>query len=105
MAIEGTAARAGSLDLPHPGTLGAFTPCTALSHNRVRPLWRAAHDTERNTKESGTPCPRESTGENSPLYTDQPAKTKTDRVLVKYLLLLPCLPNNDLKAWNKTVSY
>jgi hypothetical protein len=35
-------------------------------------------------KESVAPCPRELTGENSPLYTYQPAKMKTDRVLVKY---------------------
>ena len=29
-------------------------------------------------------CPRELTGENSPLYTYQPTKIKTDRVPVKY---------------------
>ena len=29
-------------------------------------------------------CPRELTGENSPLYTYQPTKNKTDRVLEKY---------------------
>jgi hypothetical protein len=35
-------------------------------------------------KESVLPCPRELTGENSPLYTYQPTKKKTDRVLAKY---------------------
>jgi hypothetical protein len=35
--------------------------------------------------ESVAPCARELTGENSPHYTYQPAKMKTDRVLVKYL--------------------
>ena len=35
-------------------------------------------------KESVPPCPRELTGENSPLYTYQPTKKKTDRVLMKY---------------------
>src|ERR1700685_2458727 len=47
--------------LPRPGTFGACAPCTALSHNRVRPLWRAVRNTERNA-----PCLRELTGENSP---------------------------------------
>src|ERR1700723_2976739 len=84
IAIDRTAECAGP-GLPRPGTLGACARCTPCSHKRVRPLWRAAHDTERSTKE----CPRELTGENSPLYTNQPAKTKTDRVLVKYFLLVP----------------
>jgi hypothetical protein len=35
-------------------------------------------------KESVAPYPRELTGENSPLYTYQPTKKKTDRVLAKY---------------------
>ena len=35
-------------------------------------------------KESVGPCARELTGENSPHYTNQPAKMKMDRVLVKY---------------------
>ena len=38
-------------------------------------------------KESVAPCPRELTGENSPLYTYQPTKMKTDRVLVKYFCI------------------
>jgi hypothetical protein len=38
-------------------------------------------------KESVAPSPRELTGENSPLYTYQPAKMKTDRVLVKYFCI------------------
>ena len=38
-------------------------------------------------KESVAPCPRELTCENSPLYTYQPTKMKTDRVLVKYFCI------------------
>ena len=38
-------------------------------------------------KESVAPCPREFTGENSPLYTYQPTKMKTDRVLLKYFCI------------------
>ena len=38
-------------------------------------------------KESVALCPRELTGENSPLYTYQPTKMKTDRVLVKYFCI------------------
>jgi hypothetical protein len=37
MAIDGTAVCVGCRTSPRPGTLGAFAPSTALSHNRVRP--------------------------------------------------------------------
>jgi hypothetical protein len=36
-------------------------------------------------KESVAPCARELTGENSPHYTNQPRKRRTDRVPLKYL--------------------
>ena len=90
---------------PSTNTWSVRSPCTALSHNRVRPLWRAARDAERNTKESVTPCPRGLTGENSPLYTNQPAKTKTDRVPVKYILASTPLAGQKRKLWRKTASF
>src|ERR1700691_1981090 len=52
MAIDGTL-YAPVPGLPRPGTFGACPPCTALSHNRVRPLKRAVRDTERNTEGIG----------------------------------------------------
>jgi hypothetical protein len=67
-----------------PGTFRAFAPCTALSHNRVRPCCGPYATQSETPKESAALCPRELTGENSPHYTNQPTKTKTDRVLVKY---------------------
>src|SRR5713101_296751 len=51
---------------PRPGTLGAFAPCTALSHNRVRPSSGPYATQSETPKESVAPCPRELTGENSP---------------------------------------
>jgi hypothetical protein len=66
--------------------LAPETPGTALSHNRVRPRSagrtgnRAKHRRNRLIPSAGV------TGENSPLYTNQPAKMKTDRVPVKYIL-------------------
>jgi hypothetical protein len=60
---------------------------TALSHNRVRPLLRAVRDTEQITKGIGDALSAGVTGGNSPLYTNQPRKTKTDRVLAKYSLV------------------
>src|SRR6202451_3241706 len=39
--------------LPRPGTFGACAPCTALSHNCLRPLKRAVRDTERKTEGIG----------------------------------------------------
>jgi hypothetical protein len=39
-------------------------------------------------------CPRELTGENSPLYTYQPTKMKTDRVPVKYFFLVLSVKTN-----------
>jgi len=41
--------------------------------------------------ESVAPRPRELTGENSPHYTYQPTKNKTDRVLAKYFSPSTCL--------------
>jgi hypothetical protein len=41
------------LDIPRPGTMGAFAPSTALSHNRVRRLLRAARDTGLDSDEIG----------------------------------------------------
>src|SRR5271170_4243647 len=52
--------------LPRPGTFGACAPCTALSHNRVRPLSGPYATQSETPKESVAPCPRELTGENSP---------------------------------------
>src|SRR5271170_7675125 len=47
--------------------------------------FRGPYATQSETpKESVAPCPRELTGENSPLYTYQPTKMKTDRVPAKY---------------------
>jgi hypothetical protein len=51
-------------------------------------------------KESVAPCPRELTGENSPHYTNQPAKIKTDRVLSKYFLLVPACVTNAYSLSN-----
>jgi hypothetical protein len=85
MAIERTAVRAGSW-AARPGALGAFAPCTAWSHNRVRPLMWAVRDTEQNTEGISGTLSAGVTGENSPHYTNQPTKMKTDRVLVKYFL-------------------
>ena len=93
MAIDGTAVCAGSWTSPRPGTLGAFAPSTALSHNRVRPLCGPYATQSETPKESVAPCPRELTGENSPHYTYQPAKMKTDRVLVKYFCRWYCCGN------------
>ncbi len=86
MAIAGTAVCVGSWTSLRPATLGAFAPGTALSHHRVRPLPWAVRDSERNIEESVAPCPRELTGENSPLYTYQPTEMKTDRVPAKYFV-------------------
>jgi hypothetical protein len=47
-------------------------------------LLRAVRDTERNTEGIGCAPSAGVTGENSPHYTNQPAKTETDRVLMKY---------------------
>ena len=71
-------------DFSGPGTLGAFAPSTALSHNRVRTCCGPFATQSETPEESVAPCSRESTGENSPLYTYQPTRMKTDRVLVKY---------------------
>jgi hypothetical protein len=60
---------------------------TALSHNRVRPRLRAVRDTEELTKGIGDALSAGVTGGNSPLYTNQPGKWKTDRVLAKYSLV------------------
>jgi hypothetical protein len=72
--------------LLRPGTLGACAPCTALSHNRVRTSSGPCATQGETPKESAAPRLRELTGGNSPHYTYQPTKTKTDRVLVKYIL-------------------
>src|ERR1700691_1384516 len=93
MAIEETAVCAGSWTSPRPGTLGALAPCTALSHNRVRTSSGPCATQGETPKESAAPCLRELTGGNSPHYTYQPTKTKTDRVLVKYFLFSTCLRN------------
>ena len=69
---------------PVQAHLERFAPSTALSHNRVRPLQQAVRDTERNTEGIGAALSAGVTGENSPLYTYQPTKKKTDRVLMKY---------------------
>jgi hypothetical protein len=66
---------------------------TALSHNRGRPLLRAVRDTEQITKGIGDALSAGVTGGNSPLYTNQPRKTKTDRVLAKYSLVSTYLQN------------
>jgi hypothetical protein len=87
MTIDGTAVCVGCWTSPRPGTLGAFAPSTALSHNRVRPCCGPFATQSETPKESVAPCPRELTGENSPLYTYQPTKMKTDRVLVKYFCI------------------
>jgi hypothetical protein len=84
MAIDGTAVCAGCWTSPVQAHLERFAPSTALSHNRVRPLQQAVRDTERNTEGIGAALSAGVTGENSPLYTYQPTKKKTDRVLVKY---------------------
>src|ERR1700674_4147257 len=52
--------------LPRPGTFGACAPCTASSHNRVRPPSGPYATQSETPKESVAPCPRELTGENSP---------------------------------------
>jgi hypothetical protein len=49
--------------------------------------FRGSYATQsRTSKESVVPCPRELTGENSPLYTYQPTEMKTDRVPAKYFV-------------------
>ena len=72
---------------PVQAHLERFAPSTALSHNRVRPSSGPFATQSETPKESVAPCPRELTGENSPLYTYQPTKMKTDRVLVKYFCI------------------
>jgi hypothetical protein len=72
---------------PVQAHLERFAPSTALSHNRVRPFSGPFATQSEAPKESVAPCPRELTGENSPLYTYQPTKMKTDRVLVKYFCI------------------
>lgn len=59
---------------------------TVLSHNRDRPILRAARETEQTPKESVCTQSAGITGENSPYYTNQPRKMKKDRVLVTYFL-------------------
>jgi hypothetical protein len=49
-------------------------------------LLRAVRDTERSTEGIGDALSAGVSGENSPHYTNQPAKMKTDRVLVKYFV-------------------
>jgi len=75
---------------PVQAHLEHFAPVTALSHNRVRLLKRAERDKSGRSMESVELCPRELTGENSPLYAYQPIKMKTDRVLTKYLFRWYC---------------
>jgi hypothetical protein len=55
----------------------------AQSPNRARPLRRAVHDAEQR-RGSGAALFAGVTGENSPHPTNQPEKTKIDRVLAKY---------------------
>jgi hypothetical protein len=55
-------------ELPRPDTLRAFAPCTALSHNRVRPCCGPYATQSETPNDSVRPCPRELTGENSPHY-------------------------------------
>ena len=55
-----------------------------MSPNRVRPLLRAARDAKRITDAIGCALSAGVTGRNSPRHTNQPRKTKTDRVGVKY---------------------
>jgi hypothetical protein len=50
-------------------------------------LVQAVRDTKQGTEEVGGALSAGVTGENSPHYTNQLTKTKTDRVLVKYFLI------------------
>ena len=68
------------------GTIGALAPGTALARNRVWSLTRSP-DARQKRPGGGTRMSsgsREFRGENSPHYTNQPEKTKMNRVLVKY---------------------
>jgi hypothetical protein len=67
-----------------PETPRAFARNAAQSHNRIRPFEQAVGDAQPNTEGIGDALSPGVTGENSPLYTNQSAKMKTDRVLVKY---------------------
>jgi hypothetical protein len=89
MAIEGTAVWSGSWASPVREHLERSLDVQRRPTIAFVPVLRSARETEPTPMESVAPCPRELTGENSPLYTNQPAKMKTDRVLVKYFLLVP----------------
>lgn len=104
MAIAGTAVCVGCWTSPRPGTLRAFAPSTALFHNRVRPSCGPFATQSETPKESIAPCPRELTGENSPLYTYQPTKMKTDRVLVKYFCNWNVVAMNAYKLLRSSLS-
>src|SRR5580658_6046083 len=54
------------------------------------PLLRAARDAKRRPMESAAALSAGVTGENSPHLTNQPRKSKTDRVLVKYFFARAC---------------
>jgi hypothetical protein len=98
MAIEGTAVWAGSWTSPVHEHMERSLHVQRRPTIASVPVVRAAREAEQTPMESVAPCPQELTGENSPLYTNQPAKTKTDRVLVKYFLLVPHLRDNNLNC-------
>ena len=70
-----------------------------MSHNRVRPSCGPYATQSETPKESVRPCPRELTGENSPHYTYQPTKMKTDRVPAEYFFASTEMHRHALDNW------
>jgi hypothetical protein len=104
MAIEGTAVWPGSWTSPVHEYMERSLHVQRRPTIASVPVLRAARETEQTPKESVAPCPRELTGENSPLYTNQPAKMKTDRVLVEYFFASTPLPEERSRPRRKTES-
>ena len=73
-----------------------------MSHNRVRPSCGPYATQSETPKESVRPCPRELTGENSPHYTYQPTKMKTDRVPAEYFFASTEMQQSTrLNSWRR----
>lgn len=104
MAIKGTALWSGSWISPVHEHLERSLHVQRRPTIASVPILRVARETEQTPKESVAPCPQELTGENSPLYTNQPAKTKTDRVLVEYFFASTPLPEERSKPRRKAGS-
>jgi hypothetical protein len=104
MAIEGTVVWSGSWTSPLPEHMERSLHVQRRPTIASVPVLRAARETEQTPKESVAPCPRELTGENSPLYTNQPAKMKTDRVPVEYFFASTPLAEERSKPRRKAKS-